>query len=150
MYLIHRTRVATAEAVNAELADLGLNGTLSLILETIFELGETNAAELARRCLVTRQALTGPLNDLQSRGLVQRPEPSTRVRVRPITLTAEGREAAGIARLRVGEAERRSIASFEQGELDQLRRLLTRHAAAWEELARDGAAPRGRAPRSAW
>ena len=140
MYLIHRTRIATAEAVNASLADLGLNGSLALILEALYELGETSAAELARRCLVSRQALTAPLNDLQARGLVRRPDPSANVRVRPTALTAEGRELTKTVRRRVRKAERASIASFGSDELAGLRSLLTRYAEAWEELA-DTSAP---------
>jgi len=135
MYLIHRTRIATAEAINAELADLGLNGSLALILETLYELGETSAAELARHCLVSRQALTAPLNDLQARGLLHRPDPATNVRVRPTALTAEGRELTKTVRRRVRKAERASIASFGRDELAGLRSLLTRYAEAWEELA---------------
>ncbi|MEU4227561.1 MarR family transcriptional regulator [Nonomuraea sp. NPDC026600] len=141
MYLIHRVRVATAETINIALADLDLNGTLSMLLEVLYELGETSAAELARNCLVTRQALTAPLNELERRGLVHRPEPSTAVRVRPITLTAAGRELAETARRRVREAERRSIASFPPDDLARFRGLLARHAAAWEDLARDGGPP---------
>jgi DNA-binding MarR family transcriptional regulator len=148
MYLIHRTRVATAEAVNAALADLGLNGSQALILETLYELGETSAAELARRCLVSRQALTAPLNELQARGLVRRPAPATNVRVRPTALTAEGRELTKIIRRRVRKAERASIASFDSGELAGLRSLLTRYAEAWEELAITSAPARSAATTS--
>jgi DNA-binding MarR family transcriptional regulator len=142
MYLIHRTRIATADAINAALADLGLNGSLALILETLYELGETSAAELARRCLVTRQALTAPLNDLQARGLVHRPDSATSIRVRPTALTAEGRELTKTARRRVRKAERASIASFGSDELAELRTLLTRYAETWEELALTSAPPR--------
>ena len=135
MYLIHRSRVATADAINAALADLDLNGSQSLILEILYELGETSAAELARRCLVTRQALTGPLNILEDRGLVRRPDSVTNVRVRPTALTAEGRALAKTARRRVQKAEQESIARFDQDELAELRRLLTKYAQAWETLA---------------
>lgn len=131
MYLIHRTRIATADAINAALAELGLNGSLALILETLYELGETSAAELARRCLVTRQALTAPLNDLQARGLVHRPDSATSIRVRPTALTAEGRELTKTVRRRVRKAERASLASFGSDELAELRTLLSRYAEAW-------------------
>jgi DNA-binding MarR family transcriptional regulator len=136
MYLIHRTRVATADAINAALADLGLNGSQALILETLYELGETSAAELARRCLVSRQALTAPLNELQARGLVRRPDPATNVRVRPTALTTEGRELTKTIRRRVSKVERASLASFGGDEQAGLRSLLTRYAESWEELAR--------------
>lgn len=136
MYLIHRTRIATADAINASLADIGLNGSQALILETLYELGETSAAELARRCLVSRQALTTPLNELQARGLVRRPDPATNVRIRPTALTPEGRELTKTVRRRVRRVERASLASFGGDELANLRALLTRYAESWEELAR--------------
>jgi DNA-binding MarR family transcriptional regulator len=135
MHLIHRAKVATADTVNAGLSDLGLNGTLALMLETLYELGPLSAAELARRCLVTRQALTGPLNQLQARGLVERPESATNLRVRPTALTAEGRALTKVVRRRVRKAERLSIAPFTEAELAALRELLVRYAVSWEELA---------------
>jgi DNA-binding MarR family transcriptional regulator len=142
MYLIHRTRIATADAINAQLADLDLNGTLALIIETLYELGETSASELARRCLVTRQALTAPLNDLEARGLVQRAEPATNVRVRPTALTQDGIALARAARRRVKKAEQRSLRSFDALELRDLRELLTRYTLAWEQLAVAGSSQR--------
>jgi DNA-binding MarR family transcriptional regulator len=141
MYLIHRTRVATADAINAQLADLGLNGTLALLVETLYELGETSASELARRCLVTRQAVTAPLNDLEARGLVRRPEPAANVRVRPTALTQAGLELAKAARRRVKRAEQESLRSFDPSELRELRELLTRYTLAWEQQS-DAASPR--------
>ena len=113
MHLIHRAKVATAERINADLADLDLNGTLALLLETLYEHGPMSAAELARRCLVTRQALTGPLNQLQARGLVQRPESATNVRTRPTALTADGKALTKIVRRRVRRAERLSVSGFD-------------------------------------
>ncbi|MCP9984811.1 hypothetical protein [Actinomadura madurae] len=60
MYVMHRIRVSTADAVTATLADLDLTGTQALILESLYEIGEAGGAELARRCLVSRQALSAP------------------------------------------------------------------------------------------
>jgi len=135
MHLIHRAKVATAERINADLADLELNGTLALLLETLYEHGPMTAAELARRCLVTRQALTGPLNQLQARGLVQRPESATNVRTRPTALTEDGKALTKIVRRRVRRAERLSVSGFDINELETLRELLARYASAWEQLA---------------
>jgi DNA-binding MarR family transcriptional regulator len=142
MYRLHRARVATAEAVNATLSDLKLNGTLTLVLEALDELGEASAAEIARRCLVTRQALTGPLNELQNRGLVQRPESSANVRTRPVALTALGREVSADVRGRIARLEHDAAAGLTSDELAALRDLLTRYAAGWERIAEASANPR--------
>lgn len=135
MYLIHRARVATADAVGDALADLELNGTLSLILETLYELGEASAADLARRCLVRRQALTAPLNELERRGLIRRPESATNVRVRLIALTEQGRALTEQVRERVQRLEGASLSAFEPAELPVLLELLDRYAGSWERLA---------------
>jgi DNA-binding MarR family transcriptional regulator len=135
LYLIHRTRVATADAVADVLSDLQLNGTLALILESLYELGAAPAAQIARRCLVTRQALTAPLNDLQRRGLVQRPESAANVRVRPTELTESGREVALEVRARIRQLERAAMAEFDPAEVHALRVMLGRYAVAWERLA---------------
>jgi DNA-binding MarR family transcriptional regulator len=134
MYLFHRVRVATGDAVAATLADLELNGTLALVLETLYEQGETSAAELARRCLVSRQALTAPLNQLESRGLVRRPEPAPGARVRPTTLTADGRKLAVEARSRILQLEQRSRAAVEEFGVPEIRTVLERYIASWEQL----------------
>jgi len=135
MYLAHRARIATAEAVAGVLSDLRLNGSLGLILETLLELGEASAAELARRCLVTRQALTAPLNELQDRGLVHRGESAAGAKIRPVTLTVEGRALTEIVRDRTHRLERAAEREFTDDELATLRILLDKYAVGWERLA---------------
>lgn len=135
IYLVHRARIATAEAMAGVLSDLRLNGSLGLILETLLELGEASAAELARRTLVTRQALTAPLNELQARGLVHRDESAAGVKTRPVTLTAEGRALTEIVRDRTHRLERAAERDLDDDELATLRVLLDKYAAAWERLA---------------
>ncbi|TVT10175.1 MarR family transcriptional regulator [Amycolatopsis bartoniae] len=138
MNLVHRIRVATGEAVGAMLADLDLNGTQALILETLGETGATSAAELARRALVTRQALTSPLNELQSRGLVARPPGNVNARTRPVALTEDGLALVAALRERMRLIEDSATAGFAAGEIETLRTLLARYATAWEQLAADG------------
>ncbi|MEO3855446.1 MarR family transcriptional regulator [Acrocarpospora sp. B8E8] len=137
MNFIHRIRIATGEAVSTMLADLGLNGTLALIVETLDETGPVSAAEIARRTLVTRQALTDPLNELQRRGFVDRPPVNANAHTRPVALTDEGRALAETLRERMHLIEDRAISDMTAGEVATLRSLLARYASGWEQLAAD-------------
>lgn len=134
MYLVHRARVATGEAVSGVLSDLQLTGTLGLILETLLEVGEASAAELARRCLVTRQALTAPLNELRSRGLVQHAAAGADARTRPLALTAQGRTVTETVSDRTRRLEAAAERELAADEMATLRILLDKYAAGWERL----------------
>ncbi|GAB2915166.1 MarR family winged helix-turn-helix transcriptional regulator [Streptomyces heilongjiangensis] len=135
MYLLNRIRVQTAEVVASDLSDLGLTGTQALILETLLERGPTSAAELGRRCLITRQALSAPLNALEQRGLVSRPRSDASARQRPSSLTDRGREVAASVRRRVLQLERGSVQSFTAEERATLEQLLRRYADFWSGQA---------------
>ncbi|MEU5095384.1 MarR family transcriptional regulator [Streptomyces sp. NPDC020996] len=131
MYLLNRIRVHTADVVASALSDLELTGTQALILETLLERGPTSAAELGRRCLITRQALSAPLNALERRGLVSRPRSDVSARQRPSSLTDSGRETAVSVRERVLRLERGSVQSFTAEERAALEELLRRYADFW-------------------
>lgn len=138
IYLMHRIRVSTSDAVGAALADVGLNGTQGLIIESLDELGEVGAAELARRCLVSRQALSVPLDKLEQRGLVTRPASDHSVRVRPVSLTDEGRAVAETARRRVAALESASRESFDAEDLQRFTAMLETYAKFWDDAAATG------------
>lgn len=135
MYVMHRIRVSTADAVTATLADLDLTGTQALILESLYEIGEAGGAELARRCLVSRQALSAPLDKLEKRALVSRPASHHSARVRPISLTREGRAVAEQVRERVAALEEQSRSPFEGARLDDFKGMLEAYAEFWEQAA---------------
>ncbi|WP_432825924.1 MarR family winged helix-turn-helix transcriptional regulator [Dactylosporangium sp. CA-092794] len=143
IYLMHRIRVSTSEAVGAALADVDLNGTQGLIIESLYELGEVGAAELARRCLVSRQALSAPLDKLEQRGLVSRPASHHSARVRPVSLTAEGRAVAEVARRRVAALETASREIFGTEDLQRFTAMLERYAQFWDDTAEAAGGRRG-------
>lgn len=89
-----------------------------------------SAAALARACLVTPQAMTVVLRNLQDRGFVERtPHPWHRG-VLETRLTAAGRAAFDTADRRAAAIERRIADAFTAAERDTLRELLARFAAA--------------------
>jgi DNA-binding MarR family transcriptional regulator len=138
LYLFHRIRVATADAVANELSDLELTGTHALILESLHELGEAGAAELARRCLVSRQALSAPLDRLEKRGLISRPASDHSARLRPTTLTDEGRAVVATVRSRVGALEQRSREIFDSARLTEFEAMLESYASFWDNALESG------------
>jgi DNA-binding MarR family transcriptional regulator len=92
-----------------------------------------SAAALARACLVTPQAMTVVLKNLQERGLIDRtPHPWHRG-VLETRLTAAGRKAFAAADKNAAAIERRVAAAFSAEERAQLRDLLARFTQALHE-----------------
>ncbi|MCO5996799.1 MarR family winged helix-turn-helix transcriptional regulator [Actinoallomurus rhizosphaericola] len=85
-----------------------------------------SGAALARACMVTPQAMTGVLKNLEERGLVERtPHPWHR-NVLETRLTDQGRAALEKADARASAIERRIFEEFTPEERDALRALLAR------------------------
>ncbi|MCO5973530.1 MarR family winged helix-turn-helix transcriptional regulator [Actinoallomurus soli] len=85
-----------------------------------------SGAALARACMVTPQAMTGVLKNLEERGLVERtPHPWHR-NVLETRLTDQGRAALEKADARASAIERRIFEEFTPEERDTLRALLAR------------------------
>ncbi len=135
LYLVHRGERASTDVISAALDDLGLNGRMALALEVLLERPGISSAQLGRYCRVSRQAMLGPLRDLEERGLLQRPEPVAGVRVRPLELTPEGRRVAATARDRVRAIERAVLNRLTAADQARLRELLVAYSSAWEALA---------------
>ncbi|MEO3785228.1 MarR family transcriptional regulator [Actinocorallia sp. B10E7] len=95
-----------------------------------------SAAALARACLVTPQAMTVVLRNLEDRGLVERtPHPWHR-NVLETRLTEAGREAFETADRAAVAIERRLSEEFSPEERDQLRALLARCSKALNDPGR--------------
>ncbi|WP_433622973.1 MarR family winged helix-turn-helix transcriptional regulator [Nocardia sp. CA-120079] len=92
-----------------------------------------SAAALARECMVTPQAMTVVLKNLQERGFVERtPHPWHRG-VLETRLTPAGRKAFAKADAKAAAIERRVAAAFSAQEREQLRELLARFTDALQE-----------------
>ncbi|GAA4610147.1 MarR family transcriptional regulator [Actinoallomurus liliacearum] len=89
-----------------------------------------SGAALARACLVTPQAMTGVLKNLEDRGLVERARHPWHRNVLETRITEEGRAALEKADARASAIERRVFEEFSAEERDLLRALLARFAKA--------------------
>lgn len=138
IYLVHRGESASTEVVSSALTDLELNGTHGLMLEVLGIHPGISAAQLARYCRVSRQAVLVPLGLLESRGLVSKTVMGEKARVKPLALTAEGARVAALVRARVAALEAQVVARFSEGERELLRELLGRYAEAWDGIRTAG------------
>jgi DNA-binding MarR family transcriptional regulator len=89
------------------------------------EPGVTSAA-LARKCLVTPQAMMVVLKSMEEQGLVERTPHPRHPNVLEVHLTDVGREALETARNLADPVELRVSDEFSAREMETLRRLLTR------------------------
>jgi len=134
IYLVHRGESAASDVITASLHDLDLTGTHGLILEVLNAHPGISAAQVARYCGISRQAVLAPLGYLESRKLVYRNVADPRARVKPLELTGEGSRLAGLARGRVEVLEAQVMSGFSEGERELLRELLARYADSWESV----------------
>jgi DNA-binding MarR family transcriptional regulator len=89
-----------------------------------------SGAALARTCLVTPQAMTGVLKNLEERGLIERTPHRWHRNVLETRLTAKGSLALAKADERAAAIERRIFEEFTAAERDILRILLGRFSKA--------------------
>lgn len=87
-----------------------------------------SGAELARRCFVTPQTMTGVLNSLEQRGLIERRPRAAHGRVIETHLTAAGAGVLARAHDDVIALEERMLQGFAPAELTRLRDDLARCA----------------------
>jgi DNA-binding MarR family transcriptional regulator len=124
--LLKRAEQAMLRAKLAALKPLGL--TLAQ-LTALGELGSRNgitAANLARACSVTPQAMMILLKTMERQGLIARSIHPRHPNVLEVHLTDAGREALAAGRGRLEPVERRIAAAFSAFELGELGKLLSR------------------------
>jgi MarR family transcriptional regulator, transcriptional regulator for hemolysin len=112
---VESTLMATARLVrtafDARLTALDLNLTQASLLGYIAEFGSTTQTQLADRLAIGRAAIGSVIDQLESRGLVERkPNPADR-RVWLVAITAEGAELA----IRVSEVDALLRAELRRG-----------------------------------
>ena len=94
-----------------------------------------SSAALARACLVTPQAMTVVLRNLEEHGLVERTPHEWHRHIKEVRLTADGRIALAAADERAVTVERAIAAALTPDERDTLRDLLKRVGTAIGEAA---------------
>ncbi|MGO9487533.1 MAG: MarR family winged helix-turn-helix transcriptional regulator [Solirubrobacteraceae bacterium] len=124
--LLKRSEQTLLRAKSSALKETGLTLPQYVALAELDQHPGITAAELARACLVSPQAMMVALKGMQEQGLVERhPHPRHRT-VLEIHLTAVGREALHTGRELVEPIEQQIAHSMSPAETATLRELLTR------------------------
>lgn len=127
-YLIGRTDRVLSAALDRELADLGLALNEVTALSVLAERPALSNADLARRSLVTPQAMHKVVRSLESAGLIERVSSPNGGRSLRTTISARGLEALAHADERIALAEAELLAPLDDDERRVFRRLLLRVA----------------------
>lgn len=100
-YLVKRVQQALRRNCDAVLKPTGLSMAQYAVLRALADHPEASAAELARWCFVTRQALQDVLAAVRSAGLVDSADQPVRGRARSLRLTASGKQHLAAAEIAV-------------------------------------------------
>ncbi|TMR03095.1 MarR family transcriptional regulator [Nonomuraea turkmeniaca] len=123
---IKRTEQSLMSAKHLAVRSAGLTVPQYAALFALADNPGISGAALARTCLVTPQAMTVVLKNLEERGLIERsPHPWHR-NILETRLTEAGRTALELADERAVVVERAIAAEFTEGERATLRELLAR------------------------
>lgn len=137
---IKRAEQAMMAAKERALAPFGLTVSQYGTLRVLLDHPGAPGAEVARQCLVTPQAITTVLANLEQRDLIRRrPHPYHRT-LREVHLTDAGRRLVEQADRAAVEVEARLVAGLSTRDVDLLQRVLRRCA---DNLAPDPARPEG-------
>jgi DNA-binding MarR family transcriptional regulator len=128
-----RTADLLFDRIGRMLRPLGVSGAGGLVLGLLHDNGPVSPSTLGERLIVTRATVTGLLDSLERRGLVQRtPHPKDR-RSLTVEITDEGLAVLKEVRLRVHKQERAWMSSLSDAELAKLIKLLHRVQAGLDE-----------------
>jgi DNA-binding MarR family transcriptional regulator len=123
-YLVGRLDRLLRHSLGDALTLHGLSLADYTTLSVLRDRGGLSNAQLARRSLITPQAMNEVLARLERRGLVQRSADPVRGRIRPATLTARGAATLRAADADVDVAERALLRGLSASDRKLLRTLL--------------------------
>ncbi|GIG67905.1 MarR family transcriptional regulator [Phytomonospora endophytica] len=132
---IKRTEQELMSAKNAAVRAAGLTVPQYAALYALDGNPGMSAAALARACLVTPQAMTVVLRNLEEHALIERTPHEWHRHIKEVRLTAAGRGALTAADERAVTVERAIAAALTADERDTLRDLLKRVGVAIGEAA---------------
>lgn len=124
-YLIGRTDRIIRAQLEAALLDTGLSLPEFTALSVLMTRPGLTNAGLARRSLVTPQAMHKVVRSLEDAGLVQRAAPARGGRTLETTITDAGAELVGDVLPRIAAAENHTLRALDADERRELVRLLT-------------------------
>lgn len=132
---IKRAEQATQAAKEAAVREVGITAVQQAALSVLSDNPGINPAELARRCLVSPQAMNSLLGRLEARGFIQRSPHPHHGSLVEIKLTEPGRAVFEEADALVAKVEQRLAAGLSEEELATVRDLLGRIAANAEDMS---------------
>jgi DNA-binding MarR family transcriptional regulator len=119
-----RTADLLFDRIGHLLRPLGVSGAGGLVLGLLRDLGPMSPSALGERLIVTRATVTGLLDSLERRGLVQRtPHPNDR-RSLVVEITEEGLRILAEVRSRVHRQEKAWMQNLPEADLRKLIELL--------------------------
>lgn len=127
--LLIRAQRHAAEAFDAGLAPLGIQGKHFGILMTLRRLGPISQQELIARLGTDKSAMVRQIDDLEAKGLVERRRAADR-RAFAVTMTAEGDKCYRAAERTAGKVADELLGGLTASERDQLPRLLAKFTGA--------------------
>jgi DNA-binding MarR family transcriptional regulator len=127
-YLVKRVQQLLRHASDGELRNVGLTVAQYAVLNALDEHPGATSAELARRCMVTRQSLQDVLTGLRAGGLVVVADKPLTGRARPARITDLGRQRLEQADKIVATVEDRMLAGLSSEDRGRLAMLLIRCA----------------------
>ncbi|HEU5332192.1 MAG TPA: MarR family transcriptional regulator [Actinocrinis sp.] len=131
---VKRAEQATQAAKEAAVREVGITAVQQAALSVLSDNPGINPAELARRCLVSPQAMNSLLGRLEARGFVQRSPHPHHGSLVEIKLTEPGRAVFEEADALVAKVEHRLAEGLSEEELATVRDLLGRIAANAEDM----------------
>ena len=132
---VKRAEQATQAAKEAAVREVGITAVQQAALSVLSDNPGINPAELARRCLVSPQAMNSLLGRLEARGFIQRSPHPHHGSLVEIKLTEPGRAVFEEADALVAKVEQRLAAGLSEEELATVRDVLGRIAANAEDMS---------------
>lgn len=126
--LLKRAEQAMIRAKSTVLKPIGLTLAQYVALAELDRQQDITAATLARKCLVTPQAMMIVLKTMEQQGLIERVRHPRHANVLELRMTDVGREALHAARERLDPVERRVTDAFSAKDLKTFGSLLSRFA----------------------
>jgi DNA-binding MarR family transcriptional regulator len=123
-YLLKHAQLQFGELVAAALGPLGIDGRQWAALLCLDEQPRLSQAELARWLGVDRTTMVALIDDLETKGLVERRPHIDDRRKNTVELTVAGRDFRRRAARLVDDCERQFLAALSERQAQQLRRAL--------------------------
>ena len=139
-YLLRQAALRAQSEVSHSLARMKLRAPHHAVLTTIAP-SPRSQVELAERLQTDRTTMVAIVDDLERMALVERRPRADDRRAHDVTLTRAGRRALARSQARLREVDLHLLAALEPREVAQLRKLLLRVIASYDQREREDRLP---------